>query len=479
MGLVATSFGAIPDPIIDNTLPILAKPSLDHAISTKSPYNIPDVGSVVSTYSNAPKPRTKYRRAGEGTCTTVQVQLVARHGTRNPTKGDLKKFTSTLDKLKSYVPVDPKLAFLSNFQLPWSDTVAGLLTTQGVQDHVDLAKRIKQRYQAILADPKTLQWASTNVSRSIASGQSFIRGMVDEPNVDTAITALKNAIVPKELDADLRPHEACKNYVDAKNTQKYLQQPDTQFKSARYPAIILRLANDYQLKGLDEQDITNLFKLCAFENTIQGKIDGFCSLFRPDEFIMADFAEDLGFNFVKGYEIPINEQLACSLVTTVSNNMDKIVSNAADAAKGIFKFAHAETIAPIITTLGLFKGDRLAGNATDEQILSRAFNGKTFSPFAGNVIFELNKCADNSYNVRVLSDEVPVVVPGCPSEVCPLETFKNALKGKIGCDFDAGVCRNLAPTIGGAATIKTLGPVGAGTNQTSPIGQPYDDEDEE
>ncbi|TPX68218.1 hypothetical protein SpCBS45565_g03276 [Spizellomyces sp. 'palustris'] len=477
LGLVATSFGQIPDPIIDGTLPILAKPSQDFAFSTKSPYNIPDVGNVVN-YGNEPKPRT-HKRALEGNCQAVQIQLVARHGTRNPTAGDLRKFAALQEKLKSYVPSDPKLAFLNNFQLPCNVSMAGLLTTQGAQDHIDLAQRIKSNYQAVIADPKTLQWASTNVSRSIASGESFIRGMLEGPNVDAAITALRAAIVPKDRDADLRPFEACKTYVDAKASQGTQPQPDEQFQAARYPAIIQRLANDYKLNGLDAKDISKLFKLCSFENTLQGKTDGFCSLFKPDEFIVADFSEDLEFNFVKGYALPVNEELACSLVTTISENMDKIVSNAPDAPKGVFKFAHAETIAPIITTLGLFRADPpLSATFTDEQILARQYNGKIFSPFAGNVMFELSKC-DKGYNVRVLSDERPVVVPGCPSENCPLDTFKEALKGKIGCDFDARVCKNPSPTIGGSATIKAGGPGVATSLQPAQPATGLDEDDED
>lgn len=321
-----------------------------------------------------------------------------------------------------------------------------------------LAQRVKSRYPDLVADPKAISWAATNVSRAIASGESFITGLFIGTVADDAKKSLEANVLPKDRDADLRPFDSCQTYLDAKAVQKNQTQPDDVFQELKFPTIATRLSKELGVANLTVKDLSNMFKLCAFENTLQGKDDGFCSLFTADEFKLNDFAEDLGYNADSGYGISVNEQLACSLLTTVSNNMDSVVNNN-QTLKAVFKFAHAETIGPIITTLGLFNDNANGGinpNMTDAEISNRKFKAREFSPFTGNVMFELQQCGPNDFKVRVLSDERPVLVPGCDGETCSIAKFKEALKGKIGCDFDGTFCKNKKRTVGGAATFKTL-----------------------
>ncbi|KAJ1554753.1 hypothetical protein HK405_004152 [Cladochytrium tenue] len=443
---------------VDTHLAIVSEnPARLMAASTKSRYVIP-AASVAGVVSES--------------CQVRQVLLLARHGTRNPTSGDIKNHIALQTKLAANPPTNPLYSFLSNLTVPSTGgTNAGLLTWQGVLDHHNLAARIFGSYPAdLFADPAATSWQATNVSRAIASGNSFIDGMYSNNTASNlaAKTALLNAVVPQTLDADLRPFDACAAYVNASTAATTSNTNSTLSAAAYFPPIATRLT---ALLGtnLTSDDVATLFSLCSFDNTLQGAGDlstSVCSLFTDDELALYDFEQDLANDVNEGFGLPINSMLACSLVTTFVDFMDAMVSEVSGACSAsssvsaptaVFRFAHEETIMPLVTLLGLYGGQALTYNAsaTVSDLQSRALHYSAASPFAANFIFELQSCASDWY-VRVLHNEQPIVVPGCAAETCPLDAFKAALAGKIGCDFDVAVCGNTAGTVGGAATYKTL-----------------------
>ncbi|KAJ3023555.1 PHOsphatase [Thoreauomyces humboldtii] len=453
-------------PIVDRHLPLIGSPARgqDLALGTKSRYNIPANSTKVPTLSARSKcsvPRTSVPVATESRsqCKVIQVQLIARHGTRNPTAGNLKKQKALQADLRA-APLKQKYAFLANGTAICSDDMAGMLTTQGFFDHVLLAQRLKARYPTVLSDASKFSWQATNVSRAIASGESFQQGLLSNRTDRAAASSqIRQSVLPEHQDADLRPFDSCNAFANGTAVLKAQPQADDAFKSVTFPAIRERLAEEIGFANLTQSHVEQMFSICSFENTLQGKNSGFCSLFDSTELVLDDFATDLNFWTYRGYGFPINEQLACSLLTTVSDNMAKVVNGSSDAFAGVFKFAHAETIAPIISTLGLFKDPSpgLFPNMTDAQQAARLYKARDFVPFAGNVLFELRDCGTGDaqadrYTVRILSDERAVTLPGC-TEHCPLTKFQSLLKGKIGCDFDGAVCGNKKPTVGGSATF--------------------------
>ncbi|KAJ3100142.1 PHOsphatase [Phlyctochytrium planicorne] len=430
--------------IVDDHLVIVSKnPKRSIKASTKSRYVPP------KTF-NQPE------------CKVIQVQMVARHGTRNPTGGDVKKFKELQKSLKAALPSsNPKFPFLTTFQVPADDTTAGLLTTQGVKDHQFLAKFIQKTYPFLVKDTSSITWQATNVSRALASGESFIKELLkDKKDRTAAISFLQSATVPQAIDADLRPFDACQNYINASETAK-ADPPEKAFSKSQFPAIATRLSQALETTTpLTIDDVASMFNMCAFQNTLQGDQSQFCSLFTDAELAQFDFFQDLKNNADEGYPLAINEKLACSLLTTIDNNMKLASDDKCGSPKAVFKFAHEETVLPILTTLGLFKDEiPLSPKMTPDQIASRKLKFADVSPFAGNIIFELQDCGSSKkkdLKVRVLVGQREVVVPGCKSATCPIKEFRSALEGKIGCDFDKDVCGNKVGSVGGSATFKTL-----------------------
>lgn len=61
-------------------------------------------------------------------------------------------------------------------------------------------------------------------------------------------------------------------------------------------------------------------------------------------------------------------------------------------------FAHAESMMPFVTLLGLFKDPKgLYANATLDEMKARSFRASFISPFAANAYFVLYKCTSGMF----------------------------------------------------------------------------------
>ncbi|KAJ3020083.1 PHOsphatase [Thoreauomyces humboldtii] len=296
--------------------------------------------------------------------------------------------------------------------------MAGMITTQGERDMIQLAERFKIRYPTLLSNASRLSWQATNISRALTSGEAFQRGLLSSASdLEAAVDQIRASVVMKNRDADLRPHTSCKRYLEAIKEKEKGSQADQEFMESQFPAIRDRVAERGGFGNLTSKHVMQMFSICAFEEAIQGNRMGFCSLFTPDELVLSDFGSDLKFWSYRGYGFLPNENLACSLLTTLWTNLSSFLANPSSTPTGIFKFAHAETIAPLLTTLGLFRDPPpgLHPNMTNREMSSRVYKTSASVPFAGNVVFELLEC-DGRHVVRVLSNERVVVIPGCGSE---------------------------------------------------------------
>ena len=119
--------------------------------------------------------------------------------------------------------------------------------------------------------------------------------------------------------------------------------------------------------------------------------------------------------------------------------------------RAVFRFAHAETLLPLISVLGLFKDDNQLLGTNFEENRDRKFRTSRIAPFSANVAFVLFDCGGHSgstgqgdggfeerYMVQVLFNELPIRLPFCESDVCALSVLKqNLVKHTEQCDFDS------------------------------------------
>ena len=121
--------------------------------------------------------------------------------------------------------------------------------------------------------------------------------------------------------------------------------------------------------------------------------------------------------YQKGYGLALNYHMACpllsELITVIKEKVSGDPARAMEVAK--LRFAHAETIIPLIAILGLFnesnhdmKGDPTKVNHTlplcfseiQEEMEARTWRTSLFASFAGNVAMILYKCGED-YSVFI------------------------------------------------------------------------------
>jgi len=177
-----------------------------------------------------------------------------------------------------------------------------------------------------------------------------------------------------------------------------------------------------------------MYTACAFEVSAFNDSTHWCSLFDEESFDQLEFWEDLASYWQKSYGIPINYQMGCLLINEIVELFDAKLNGSTQLGK--LRFAHAETVLPLLAILGLYEDspEVMSWNATQQQIQNRKFRTSDFSSFASNVVFLLSSC-DSGPSVRVFSNEVPMVLPGCPSIDCPYDIFKSLFASYQICDF--------------------------------------------
>ena len=260
-------------------------------------------------------------------------------------------------------------------------------------------------------------------------------------------------------DADLTPFRACTLYTETVRkgstddwTYKDPSDPDpsTLFQQIHFPALASRLSLETGIY-LNSQQVYTLMDFCAFDISLyKARQDrGICSLFSEDEINLYQIISDLKTFDQSGYGHALNARMMCSLFTGIADAMlDKHRGNP-ESKELYLRFAHAETVMPFLSFLGLYDGIALSPWMSIDLLSTRKWISSSFSPFAANVVLESWECLDNDWQVRLRINEESVDLPKCPNGACSLEMFLEIYAGSIGCSFDAECKVNLGHTLGG------------------------------
>lgn len=83
-------------------------------------------------------------------CTPRHVNLVARHGTRNPGDGDIEFFDELEAKIAFYAEdINPDHAWMLSYRNPFEMANEGKLLPIGRQEHYEMAQRFKKAYPTV------------------------------------------------------------------------------------------------------------------------------------------------------------------------------------------------------------------------------------------------------------------------------------------------------------------------------------------
>ncbi|KAI8056979.1 histidine phosphatase superfamily [Syncephalis plumigaleata] len=269
--------------------------------------------------------------------------------------------------------------------------------------------------------------------------------------------------------------EACPRWLKLTKNKKVAEKAFTPYEKQHMSHVLKVLSKLLKFK-VTEKVFQWAVSACSYENAIYAQHAHWCKLLESslddkgatldvanttehvnstidDEYLrrktvkplaLMDFREDIYKYYKYGNGLEINSKIACSFLQNVVAEMETAISKD-DKVNAHLRFGHTGTIILILTQLGMYTENPKFNE-------DRAFRLSRIVPFAANLHFELLQCDDahlddatqrSNYYVRVLHNELPIRIPGCPKhrDLCPWDEFREALKKRIGnVDFDK-VCR--------------------------------------
>ncbi|KAG7388948.1 PHOsphatase [Phytophthora pseudosyringae] len=357
----------------------------------------------------------------------IQTQIVARHGIRYPTGGNIKEINDLLEKLKPFRDLLP--AWMKNYTLPYNLSVQGELAVTGQHELRKLGADSLARSghsSPVTYSKGKYRLAHTHVARTRDSAIAFAGSFFENPKDVEYIE------YPKSKDIFLRFFDQCERYQrDVKKNQTAQKQLHEFQRSSVMAKVAQWLKQALGLKGEDinfsAKDLMAVQSACAFDIAIYHHKHHWCSLMSMTFIHSLDYLDDLEEFYWIGGGYRINYEMAAVLLREVFSEMTgRVTGNS--TLEGNFFFAHAETTLPLMTLLGYGDRSLLLANATEAAIKARGFRTSILSPFAANLQFRLHErksSGKKEFYVQVLVNEKQVPIPGCGRVFCKLSELEN------------------------------------------------------
>ncbi|KAJ2995888.1 PHOsphatase [Globomyces sp. JEL0801] len=389
--------------------------------------------------SKSPYPKNEYENY-TGTCKLQQIHVFARHAARYATRSKLNKMHTLVHILRDNVSnqTHPRL---SNLTIPFPIDQPGMLAPSGIRDLQSFARRLKHRYYELIQQSNATRLFSSNSPRVVDSANIIRKVLFD--NQSSKLEIIKS----RSTDADLNPTQSCCKY---KKDARFVPIEDEIYKSRVLKPLTERISNTIEYTLTDKQVYT-LMDMCAAQLALLNfkMDDGVCYLFTENDLISYGIMDNLEKYYKLGYGLEINKWMTCSYWESLYSELAQLNGNHINIS---MRFSHAETIIPIVTSLGLFNDPiKPTASLTFNQLVSHQFQVSKFGPFQGNLIFEVYDCGTDSRQMRFLLNEKPQPIPSCkkmPNGLCNVDEFFNIYRELLNCKYDT-VCENKKKTSGG------------------------------
>lgn len=380
-------------------------------------------------------------------CQPQQLYFLLRHGSRNFGTTTTDRIELFLDQLrknvtKGTVVLPPSLDWFKT----WKQGVYYKnydLVREGMLEHYNIGMRFKSRFPSLFPeyfiDNYSLQ--ATYKQRAIQSALAFMYGILqdtgplkqgsDRLNLST-VGYLPPGILIKSKHEDklLRFMDNCPRYTAYIDSLKWKDEMFMFEQSEVYLTAMASLSIAANM-SLSIHTAKALYYLCAIElmSPSQANYSKFCNVISEEVMLVYDYSKDLEKYYEYSYPFPLSSQMSCLLLKDVIEQLNS------SSSKPVLKFAHEETVMPLVTLLGLYNdGEILKHNTTG--FLKRKMKISTITPFAGNIAFVRYKCGNEAL-IQVIINEKVQHVPYCSPQGCSITQLQNILTTNAGdCDFD-------------------------------------------
>ena len=386
--------------------------------STKTPYNL-----VGNTNTNI--------LMLQG-CHAIQINMVHRHGNRYPSKSDV---GSIVDLFNLFQFVDQTL--VQNISLPkknpFSIEHGNLLNEVGEKDFYDIGQRIRKRFPQLFNkdySPSLYKFVSSCKTRCLQSSSALASGLFEGTGALGRCQFQPVAIESHSCDNDmvLRFFDLCQKYIlNVKKSAASLEEMNLFSKRPEIKRVINKVEKKLGLfQKINGKHLEIMYLYCAYEIGIfNGKIDtGLCSLFDKEDLYVLEYYLDLKHYYRRSGGFPINFESSCPLLADVLSSLKRASLNQTEFYRGIFRSAHAETIIPFNTILGINLDNNKLTAKNFEKMKNRKFRPSCISPFSGNLYFVLYDCGSRKHKIQLYINEWLVKIPCCESEYdCDFDIF--------------------------------------------------------
>ncbi|EKX45457.1 hypothetical protein GUITHDRAFT_108721 [Guillardia theta CCMP2712] len=342
------------------------------------------------------------------TCTPTMITGVFRHGSRNPSAKDIKKFEQLEDLLRRLSreinTTNDKLRWAQTWKNPFKEEDASMLVSLGVEEHLGASAGPEaQSDMSHIATIRDIMFFAPPVM----SDQQGVRMRLQE-------------------ELSMSVGQACQEKRKATQVQEqFLESKEVQDVVARVGS---KLGLKETSKELKAKHVAAMFTLCAFEAGQMKESSRFCSLLDEDDMSTMEYWDDLKHFYKKSYGLAMNAGMACPLLL----HLVHVMKSRPPHKTAELLFAHGETMLPLVTLLGLFQ-DPFQLNASTPLHLrrTRKFRSGRIIPMAANIVFVLHSCRQDSSSpqdlrVLVMVNERPVKLAACSEEegwLCPLDSL--------------------------------------------------------
>ncbi|GMH81339.1 hypothetical protein TL16_g08900 [Triparma laevis f. inornata] len=292
------------------------------------------------------------------------------------------------------VKLGSPLDWLEDYKYKGGEVDANQLLPLGVNEHMGIGGRVKRSLESSFFtdyNPNLMRFNSTYVARAGQSATSFLQG--------AAVQSPFITMVPVEEDHMMRFFDNCpawdlnKNKID-NLVDVYVSSEEFQSALKEFNELLM-LPNGV---NASLSQFTSAFEACAYD-LILGDEDAsmFCSVMSEEIVQVNQYITDLTKYYQYGPGFEINRNFTAHLFRDVVESIER-------GDKGTLRFAHAETVIPFLSVIGLFDTDgRGGGLSPKKRDEDRVFKSQKFFPFAANVIVEVYDCEGADGEEKVLT----------------------------------------------------------------------------
>ncbi|KAI1870153.1 hypothetical protein JX265_006323 [Neoarthrinium moseri] len=382
-------------------------------------------------------------------CEVTFVQMLSRHGARDPTASKTKTYNSTVAAIKkSTTSYGPGYEFIKDYEYTLG---ADQLTTFGQQELFNAGVKFFHRYEKF-ARSTLPYFRASGEDRVVESAQNWTQGFhqarLAAGNSDQDPFPYNILTISEDEGFNnTMSHSLCTNFEEGPNDE-IKHNAQAIWKSVWLPPITARLNKNLPGANITADQTVSIMDLCPF-NTVAnaaGNISEWCSLFTEDDWHGYDYYESLDKYYGYSYGNPLgptqgvgytNELIARLTNSSVDDHTS--TNSTLDGSADTFPlglplyadFSHDNDMTAIFSAMGLYNATAPLSNDTIETTAeTHGYSASWTVPFAARMYVEKMTCGSDEELVRVLVNDRVIPLQNCGADAlgrCTLDAYISSL----------------------------------------------------